>query len=145
MKERTTSKISNVFIEMIILVLFFAVAVVIVFRLHAITITNNNENLIKNNAIINSNSIISLYKNGESVAQCIKKTVDKDIKVEHFDNKYVMCVNADFSENKENFVTIVCTETKEKSKAGTTKNLEIKYMYFDTEVYKVEGKKYEEK
>ena len=74
MKERTTSKISNVFIEMIILVLFFSIAVVIIFRLHAITITNNNENIIKNNAIINSNSMISLYKNGSSVKSCIKKT-----------------------------------------------------------------------
>ena len=145
MKERTTSKISNVFIEMIILVLFFSIAVVIIFRLHAITITNNNENIIKNNAIINSNSMISLYKNGSSVKSCIKKTLGEDIKIEHFDNKYVMNVNADFSDNKENFVTIMCSENKQKSKAGVIKSLELKYLYFDTEVYKVEGKKYEEK
>ncbi|MBE5935439.1 MAG: hypothetical protein E7262_06565 [Lachnospiraceae bacterium] len=145
MRERTTSKISNVFIEMIILVLFFSIAAVIIFRVHAITITTNNENTIKNNAIINSNSIISLYKNGSSAKEAIKKVLPAKTKVEHYDNKYVVSLNRDFTKNKENFVTIVCTENKEKTEAGIVKSIELKYLYFDTQVYKVEGKRYEEK
>ena len=145
MRERMTSKISNVFVEMVILVLFFSVAAVIIFRLHAITININNENTIKNNAIINSNAIIALYKNGSSIQECIKKTMFKDVNIEQYDNKYVISVNKDFSKNKENILSVICTEKNIKKESGVLKSIELRYLYYDTEVYKVEGKRYEEK
>ena len=145
MREKVTSKISNVFVEMIILVLIFSVAAVIIFRMHAITITMNNENTIKNNAIINSSSIIALYKEGNSVKECIKKTMFSDVKIERYDNKYVVSVNKDFTKNKESFLNVICTENIINNDSGILKSIELTYMYYDTVVYKVEGKRYEAK
>ena len=67
------------------------------------------------------------------------------VKIEQYDNKYVVCVNKDFTKNMESFLSVICTEKEINKNFGVLKSIELKYMYYDTEVYKVEGKRYEAK
>lgn len=143
-KDNRISKISNVFIEIIILIVFFAVAAVIIFKIHAVTIINNCENMVKDNAIINSNSIISLYKSGLDVEESIEKVFNKTNIATVDVGKLVINMDTDFIINKDGNVHLLVSNKEVLSNRGKLSSIVLEYLYNDTIIYSIEGKRYEE-
>ena len=144
MKDSITSKISNVFIEIIILIVFFSVAAVIIFKVHAVTITNNCENLVMNNALINSNSIISMYKSGLDIEECVNRVFEKNNVVEKVGEKYVVNMDMGFIVNNKGNVHLIISNNIKYTKCGRLESINLDYLYNDKTIYNIEGKRYEE-
>ena len=144
MRNNRISKISNVFIEIIIIMVFFAVAAVIIFKIHAVTIINNCENMVKDNAIINSNSIISLYKSGLDVEESIEKVFNENNIATVNMEKLVIDMDTDFNINKNGNVHLLVSNKEVPSNKGKLSSIILEYLYNDTIIYSIEGKRYEE-
>ena len=144
MKNKVTQRISNVFMELIILVLFLEVASLIIFRVYATTIVMSSEKTVKNNAIICSNSIMELYKSGKSAKECLEEVLPEDVKIEKVDESYVASMATNLKE-KSNKVHLIVSNREQKQDSGKIDIITLKYLYYDDEVYYIEGTRYNEK
>ena len=66
---------SNFFAEIIIVILFFAIASTIIVRIFATSVSNNDINGVRSKVIINSSSIIDVYKSGYSLAESLEEVI----------------------------------------------------------------------
>ena len=66
---------SNFFAEIIIVILFFAIASTIIVRIFATSVSNNDINGVRSKVIINSSSIIDVYKSGYSLAGSLEEVI----------------------------------------------------------------------
>lgn len=137
--------INNFFIEIIIVILFFAIAATIIVRIFATSISNNDFNDVCSKAIINSGSIIDVYKSGASIDESIKMIINDKYKFNKSNNSYEVNIDKNMKYSKKGKIKVIIEEDKELTKAGQCKTIKLKYVYRNREIYTIEGKKYEEK
>ena len=134
---------SNFFTEIIIVILFFAIAATIIVRIFAISVSNNEINNIRSKVVINAGSIIDVYKSGYSLAETIEEVIgcnyDKDIK------KCRISLDNDMMQSSKGNIILNLEESVKTNRAGNCKSIRVSYVYRNKEIYVIEGKKYEEK
>ena len=135
--------LSNFFAEIIIVILFFAIASTIIVRIFAISVNNNEINGIRSNVIINASSIIDVYKSGYSLSESLEKVIGG-----RFDNKndkYVIILDDDMTQSAKGNVILIVEQKVNSNTAGVRKSINLSYKYYNREIYAIEGKTYEEK
>ena len=93
MKKRQKGTLSNFFVEIIIVILFFSLATVIISKMFVSSSYNNRINRLRTRSINNASSIIEVYKIADSMDDCLKKAIDVECKYQKQDNIYKINLN----------------------------------------------------
>ena len=134
---------SNFFAEIIIVILFFAIASIIIVRIFATSVNNNDINEIRSEAIINAGSIIDVYKSGYSLSESLEKVIGG--KFNNKNNKYTIILDDDMAQSDKGKVALIVEENIKTNTSGLLQGIRLRYVYKNREIYVIEGKKYEEK
>ena len=134
---------SNFFAEIIIVILFFAIASIIIVRIFATSVNNNDINEIRSEAIINAGSIIDVYKSGYSLSESLEKVIGG--KFNNKNNKYTIILDDDMAQSDKGKVALIVEENVKTNTSGLLQGIRLRYVYKNREIYVIEGKKYEEK
>lgn len=134
---------SNFFAEIIIVILFFAIASIIIVRIFATSVNNNDINRIRSEAIINAGSIIDVYKSGYSLSESLEKVIGG--KFNNKNNKYTIILDDDMAQSDKGKVALIVEENIKTNTSGLLQGIRLRYVYKNREIYVIEGKKYEEK
>ena len=134
---------SNFFAEIIIVILFFAIASIIIVRIFATSVNNNDINGIRSEVIINAGSIIDVYKSGYSLSESLEKVIGG--KFNNKNNKYTIILDDDMAQSDKGNVTLNVEESVKSNTSGVLQSIRLRYVYKNRELYVIEGKKYEEK
>ena len=134
---------SNFFAEIIIVILFFAIASIIIVRIFATSVNNNDINGIRSEAIINAGSIIDVYKSGYSLSESLEKVIGG--KFNNKNNKYTIILDDDMAQSDKGKVALIVEENVKTNTSGLLQGIRLRYVYKTREIYVIEGKKYEEK
>lgn len=145
MKKDNNSAVSNFFVEIIIVILFFSIASVFIVKIFASSAYNNELNKIRTNACINATSLLEIYKSNVTLEDSIEEILGKEYKLNKTKNGYEIKLNDKMEYKKKGKVLLNVKETLEETSAGVCKTLSLRYIYNRTEIYVIEGKKYEKK
>ena len=137
--------INNYFVEIIIIILFFAIASTIILRIFASSVSNNDYNEIYSKTIINSTSIIDTYKSGLSLEDSLKMVIGDKYSYKEQKGYTIIKLDKNMKYKIDGNVELKIKETKKLLKSGVCKTINIRYIYRNKEIYVIEGKKYEEK
>ena len=99
---------SNFFAEIIIVILFFAIASIIIVRIFATSVNNNDINGIRSEVIINAGSIIDVYKSGYSLSESLEKVIGG--KFNNKNNKYTIILDDDMAQSDKGKVALIVEE-----------------------------------
>ncbi len=145
MKNRHNGTLSNFFVEIIIVILFFALSTVIISKIFVSSAYNNKINRIRTMSINNASSILEVYKIADNIDHCLKQVMDEDCKYQKDKNSYMVILNDHMKYDEEGNIKLYIQEQSNKTKAGINKTINMKYIYNNREIYVIEGKKYEKK
>ena len=145
MKKRQKGTLSNFFVEIIIVILFFSLATVIISKMFVSSSYNNRINRLRTRSINNASSIIEVYKIADSMDDCLKKAIDVECKYQKQDNIYKINLNEHMKHEEYGNIKLYIQEQADMTKAGVNKTINMKYIYNNREIYVIEGKKYEKK
>lgn len=145
MKKRQKGTLSNFFVEIIIVILFFSLATVIISKMFVSSSYNNRINRLRTRSINNASSIIEVYKIADSMDDCLKKAIDVECKYQKQDNIYKINLNEHMKYEEYGNIKLYIQEQADMTKAGVNKTINMKYIYNNREIYVIEGKKYEKK
>lgn len=145
MKKRQNGNLSNFFVEIIFVILFFSLAAVILTKIFVSSAYNNQLNRLRIESINSASSLLEVYKSVDNVEQCLKQVLDNEVSYTKDNNEYIVRLDDNMRYVKNGKIQLKIIEKTNKTKAGLCKELSLKYIYNNVEVYVIEGKKYEEK
>lgn len=134
---------SNFFAEIIIVILFFAIASTIIVRIFATSVSNNDINGVRSKVIINSSSIIDVYKSGYSLAESLEEVIGGNYNKKS--NKYKIILDNKMVQSSNGNIILNVKEDVKSNDDGECKSIKLSYSYNSREIYVIEGRKYEEK
>ena len=134
---------SNFFAEIIIVILFFAIASIIIVRIFATSVNNNDINGIRSEVIINAGSIIDVYKSGYSLSESLEKVIGG--RFSNKKNKYTIILDDNMAQSDKGKVTLIVEENVKTNTRGLLQGIRLRYVYKNREIYVIEGKKDEGK
>lgn len=134
---------SNFFAEIIIVILFFAIASTIIVRIFATSVSNNDINGVRSKVIINSSSIIDVYKSGYSLAESLEEVIGGNYNKKS--NKYKIILDNKMVQSSNGNIILNVKEDVKSNDDGECKSIKLSYSYNSREIYVIEGSKYEEK
>lgn len=145
MKSRQKGTLSNFFVEIIIVILFFSLASIILSKIFVSSAYNNKINRLQTMSINSASSILEVYKSVNNLEDCLNEVLGSACNYEKDKNCYNIILNEDMNYDKNGTIYLYIKEDIKKAKAGINKTLNIKYIYNNREIYVIEGKKYEKK
>ena len=134
---------SNFFAEIIIVILFFAIASTIIVRIFATSVSNNDINGVRSKVIINSSSIIDVYKSGYSLAESLEEVIGGNYNKKS--NRYKIILDNKMVQSSNGNIILNVKEDVKSNDDGECKSIKLSYSYNSREIYVIEGRKYEEK
>lgn len=134
---------SNFFAEIIIVILFFAIASTIIVRIFATSVSNNDINGVRSKVIINSSSIIDVYKSGYSLAESLEEVIGGNYNKKS--NKYKIILDNKMVQSSNGNIILNVKEDVKSNDDGECRSIKLSYSYNSREIYVIEGRKYEEK
>ena len=142
-EKRDKGSTSNFFAEIIIVILFFAIASTIIVRIFATSVSNNDINGVRSKVIINSSSIIDVYKSGYSLAESLEEVIGGNYNKKS--NKYKIILDNKMVQSSNGNIILNVKEDVKSNDDGECKSIKLSYSYNSREIYVIEGRKYEEK
>lgn len=134
---------SNFFAEIIIVILFFAIASTIIVRIFATSVSNNDINGVRSKVIINSSSIIDVYKSGYSLAESLEEVIGGNYNKKS--NRYKIILDNKMVQSSNGNIILNVKEDVKSNDDGECRSIKLSYSYNSREIYVIEGRKYEEK
>lgn len=145
MKERQNGTLSNFFVEIIIVILFFSLATVIISKMFVSSAYTNKINKMRTMSINNANSILEVYKITDNIDECLTLVLDGKYQHSEDGKSCIIKLDEHMKYDEQGDIKLVILEEIEKKKAGICKIINLKYVYGNREIYVIEGKKYEKK
>ena len=134
---------SNFFAEIIIVILFFAIASTIIVRIFATSVSNNDINGVRSKVIINSSSIIDVYKSGYSLAESLEEVIGGNYNKKS--NRYKIILDNKMVQSSNGNIILNVKEDVKSIDDWECRSILLSYSYNSREIYVIEGRKNEEK